>query len=287
MEYWLGWFHDDYLQAKAVAIAAEQMGFAGVALPDHVAIPQGYTSPHPSGERHIEHTTPFPDSLITIATMAAVTTRLRFLTYVYVLPMREPFSVAKQVATLAMQSNYRFVLGVGTGWMLEEIALLGHQAQRRGRRMDEMLTIMRDFWDDGVAASAGNFYRFDVTGQFPAPARRIPIWTGGKSNAALRRAARNDGWAGMNYDMEEIPALLATLDVERRRHLERHGDSGTAFHRLVIPRAAPSRDVYRRLADWGIDSTIAIPWPIEDARYAALEAKLDAMHTFAHHHIGG
>jgi probable F420-dependent oxidoreductase len=287
MEYWLGWFHDDYLQAKAVAIAAEQMGFAGVALPDHVAIPQGYTSPHPSGERQIEHTTQFPDPLITIATMAAVTARLRFLTYVYVLPMREPFSVAKQVATLAMQSNYRFVLGVGTGWMLEEIALLGHQPQRRGRRMDEMIAIMRDFWADGLAAGDGEFYRFDVTGQFPAPERPIPIWTGGKSNVALRRAARNDGWAGMNYAMEEIPALLATLNAERQRHLNRHGDSGAAFQRLVIPRATPSRDLYRRLEDWGIDSTIAIPWPLEDARYASLESKLDAMHRFASQHIGG
>jgi len=286
MEYWLGWFHDDYLQAKAIATAAEQMGFTGIALPDHVAIPKGYTSPHPSGERHIEHPTPFPDPLITIATMAAVTTRLRFLTYVYVLPMREPFSVAKQVATLAMQSNYRFVLGVGTGWMLEEIALLGHQARRRGRRMDEMIAIMRDFWDDGLAACQGEFYHFDVTGQFPVPARRIPIWTGGKSATALRRAARNDGWAGMNYDMGEIPGLLATLEVERLRYQERHGDSGEPFHRLVIPRAVPSRDVYRRLADWGIDSTIAIPWPIEDPRYAPLDAKLDAMQAFAQQHNG-
>jgi len=170
--------------------------------------------------------------------MAAVTTRLRFLTYVYVLPMREPFSVAKQVTTLAMQSNYRVVLGVGTGWMLEEITLLGHQAQRRGRRMDEMIAILRDFWDDGLRPLPASSIASNVTGQFPAPHGAFHL-DRRQSDAALRRAARNDGWAGMNYDMEEIPALLATLDLERRRHLERHGDSGAPFHRLVI--RAPCR----------------------------------------------
>ncbi len=281
MDYWLGWFHEGTEHIKEVAQAAERLGFAGIAMPDHVAIPKGYTSAHPSGERHIEHVTPFPDALITLATIAAVTTRLQLMTYVYVLPMREPFSVAKQAATLAMQSDYRLVFGVGGGWMLEEIALLGHEARRRGRRMDEMIAIIRDLWDDGMAAFDGKFHRFDTVGQFPAPQRRIPIWVGGKSDVALRRAARNDGWAGMNYTMEEIPGLLATLNSERQRYVDAHGDTGLPFRRLVIPKAAPSRDLYRRLEDWGIDGTVTMAWPLEDPSFATLEAKLRALEAFA------
>ncbi len=285
MEYWLGWFHEGTEHIKEVAQAAERLGFTGIAMPDHVAIPKGYTSLHPSGERHIEYLTPFPDALITLATVAAVTTRLQLMTYVYVLPMREPFSVAKQAATLAMQSNYRFVFGVGTGWMLEEIALLGHEARRRGRRMDEMISILRDLWDDGVAAYEGEFFRFDTAGQFPKPERRIPIWVGGKSDVALRRAARSDGWAGMNYTMEEIPGLLAKLHSERQRYVDAQGDSGVPFRRLVIPQAVPSRDVYRRLEDWGIDGTVTMAWPLEDPRYSSLDAKRGALEAFAERFI--
>ena len=94
MEYWLGIFHEDNAQLKAIARAAEQMGFTGIGLPDHVAMPKGYTTMHPSGERHIEHDTCFPDTLITAATLLAVTARLRVMSYIYVLPMREPFSAA-------------------------------------------------------------------------------------------------------------------------------------------------------------------------------------------------
>lgn len=284
MEYWLGYFHEGNYQVREIARAAEAMGFAGIAVPDHMAIPRGYTSVHPSGRRAFEHHTRFPDPLITLATMAAVTTRLRLMTYVYVLPLREPFSAAKQVATLAMQSDYRMVLGVGSGWMVEEIALLGQQVRGRGRRMDEMIAIMRDFWQDGLAAAEGEFYRFDTAGEFPVPEHPIPILIGGKSPSALRRAARNDGWAGMNYSMEEIPGLLATLAVERQRHRDAHAAPATSFYRFVIPQAAPSPDVYRRLQDWGVDGTMAIAWPVGDKRYASLEAKLEAMQAFADRH---
>lgn len=281
MEYWLGWFHEGNDQVREIARAAEEMGFAGVALPDHVAIPQGYRSVHPSGENHIRADTPFPDALITAATMAAVTSRLKFMTYVYVLPMREPFSVASQVATLAMQSGYRFALGVGAGWNLEEIALLGHDPRTRGKRMDEMIAIMRDFWDDGMASCDGDHYRFGPAGQFPVPGRRIPVWVGGKSEAALRRAVANDGWLGMNYPMDEIRQLLERLAAEEQRWQDRHGERAEPFRRFVIPLAEPGPAVYGQLEQWGVDGTVALCWPVEDPAYAGLDEKLEAMRRFA------
>src|SRR5699024_8744767 len=99
----------------------------------------------------------------------AVTTTLRFMTYVYILPMREPFTVAKQVSTLAALSSHRFAFGVGAGWNLEEIQLLGQDPHTRGRRMDEMLDVMQRLWRTGVAEYHGEFYDFGPTGQFPLP----------------------------------------------------------------------------------------------------------------------
>jgi probable F420-dependent oxidoreductase len=286
MDYWLAWFHEGSDQIVEVAQAAERLGFRGIAVPDHVAVPLDYQSVHPSGRRILEHDSRYPDALITIAGMAAATTTLEFMTYVYVLPMRDPFTAAKQAATLAMQSGYRFGLGVGAGWNLEEIALLGHDPRSRGRRMDEMLTIMRNFWDDGVAEFSGGHFAFGPTGQFPVPERRIPIWIGGKSDRALRRAARHDGWVGMNYPMEEIESLLSKLDRERRRHVDRCGEGELPFRRLVMPEALPSRAIYRQLEDWGVDGSVVMTWMVDDPAHAPLEAKLTAMERFAEQFIG-
>src|SRR5574340_551971 len=135
-----------------------------------------------------------------------------------------------------MQCGYRFLLGAGSGWNVDEMQVLGYDPARRGRRMDEMIAIIRDFWDDGLAAFDGEFYRFGTAGQFPVPKERIPILIGGKSDVALRRAARNDGWCGMNYAVEEIPTLVATLKRERRKHLEATGgDRSTPFPLYVMP----------------------------------------------------
>ena len=136
MEFWLPIIGEDASQLREIAAFAEELGFTGVAIADHVAVPLAYASKHPSGESPFDHRANFPDPLTCIAAMAAVTTRLRFLTYVYVLPMREPFSVAKQAGTLALLTNHRFTLGVGAGWLLDEIALLGHDPRTRWRRMD-------------------------------------------------------------------------------------------------------------------------------------------------------
>src|SRR5262249_56906563 len=102
---------------------AEACGFEGVAVADHVGVPLRFASRHPSGETPFDHTMPFPDPLTSIAAMAAVTTRLRFLTYVYVLPMRDPFSVAKQAGTVALLSRSRPALRVGAGRLLQGIEL--------------------------------------------------------------------------------------------------------------------------------------------------------------------
>ena len=154
MDFWLTWIDEDPDQTVEVARLAEQAGYRGLALADHVAVPRRFDSLHPSGgPTPFDHRSDFPDPLISAAMVLASTTSLEVMTYVYVLPMREPFSVANQVATLAKLSGGRFRFGVGAGWLTEEIAILGHPVRHRGRRMDEMLKIIRRLQRDPVCAT--------------------------------------------------------------------------------------------------------------------------------------
>jgi alkanesulfonate monooxygenase SsuD/methylene tetrahydromethanopterin reductase-like flavin-dependent oxidoreductase (luciferase family) len=180
-----------------------------------------------------------------------------------------------------MLSGYRFALGVGAGWLVEEMELLGHDPRTRGRRMDEMIDVLRRYWDDGVAEYHGEFYDVPPSGMFPVPAQHIPIWVGGRSDIALRRAARNDGWLGMNYDVADIPVLLAKLRDERKRHLDVQGDGGRPFETLVIANAVPTRALYADLEDQGVTSTVCVAWNLGDPAFASFESKRDAMAAFA------
>jgi len=283
MRHWLCVMHEDTSQLVEVARAAEEVGYHGIAVADHVAVPHDHASAHPGGESTFTTTTPFPDPFTSIAAMAVATTRLRFLPYVLVLPMRDPFTVAKQAATVSILSGNRFALGVGAGWLREEIALLGHDPRTRGSRLDEMLAVMRAFWDDGVVEWHGRHFDFGPTSMYPRPEAHIPVWVGGRSDVALRRAARHDGWLGMNYAVEEIPGLLARLQEQRRQVLdERGGDAGpVSFETLVIPQAPPSRALYEDLEAWGVTSTVVVAWPPGDPAFASLASKRAAMEACA------
>jgi probable F420-dependent oxidoreductase len=285
MDFWMAVMFEDNSQLLDIARAAEELGFTGIAVADHIAVPRSFASVHPSGETPFDHRTNFPDPLTTIAAMAAVTTTLRFMPYVYILPMRDPFSVAKQAGTVAMLSNYRFALGAGAGWLREEIEILGFDNRGRGARMDEMIQVIRAFWDGGEAEFHGTHFDFGPAGMHPAPTEPIPIWIGGKSDAALRRAARNDGWLGMNYGLDEIDRLLAKLRDERRRSADLGGDGDKPFETLVIANALPSRDLYASLAEKGVTSTICSGWRLGDPAAASFAAKRASMEAFAENFI--
>lgn len=281
MQFWMPYMFEDTSQMLEVARAADDLGFTGIALADHIAMPKDFRSVHPSGENPMDHTGLFPDPFTSIAAMATVTTRLRFMPYVYILPMREPFSVAKQAATVAALSRHRLSLGVGVGWLREEIALLGQDPATRGRRTDEMIEVLRRFWRDGTAEFHGEFYDFGPTGMYPLPGGPIPVWIGGKSDTALARAARNDGWLGMNYDLDEIDVLLGRLAVARERAHETGLDPARPFETMVIPNALPSPALYDDLEAKGVTSTIGMPWYPGDPAFTTAAAKIDAMAAFA------
>jgi probable F420-dependent oxidoreductase len=150
----------------------------------------------------------YPDCWASIGAMAAVTQRLRFSVAVYVLPLRNPFEVARATGTLAILSGNRFILGAGTGWMKEEFDIYGVDFKSRGKRFDEYLDVLRLLWRGGMVEYHGQHFDFPALQISPAPQAPVPIFLGGAAPVALERAARKaDGWIGAGNLPEEVPAL--------------------------------------------------------------------------------
>ncbi len=277
LEHWLPIMFEDTAQILDIAKEAEAAGFTGVALADHVAIPVGFTSVHPSGENPFTPSSEFVDPMTTAAAILAVTTRLRVMTYVYVVTMRDPWSVAKAAGTLSVLSGGRFALGVGAGWLLEEIALLGHDPATRGKRMERDLGLIRELLHTGSATAPGG----GEVAMAPVPAVPPAILVGGKARAALRRAARHDGWLGMNYPLDEVWTLLEQLAEERASAGAAPYPSQQPPMTMVIPEAMPSPDLHAELAGRGVTATISMPWYPGDPRTASLDAKREALAAWA------
>ena len=158
MRFWQAVSFLDADQLLDVARAAEAVGFDGAFVSDHVFFPGELVSRYPyapDGVPYFNANTPWLESFASMAAMAAVTTRLRFVTGVYILPLRHPLEVAKAAATVALLSNGRLALGVGTGWMREEFDALGREFAGRGRRMDEQIEVMRAVWRGSMVEHAG------------------------------------------------------------------------------------------------------------------------------------
>jgi probable F420-dependent oxidoreductase len=208
----------DLAGATRMARLAEAAGFDSVVTVDHVVFPHSYTSTYPyspTGRLPGGPDGALPDPLIWMAAIAAVTTRLRFMTGVIILPLRNPLVLAKQVATLDAMSSGRVELGIGVGWLKEEFEALGVPFEKRGKRSDEYIAAMRALWAKDGASFDGEFVKFHEVSSNPKPVRRsVPIMIGGHSEAAAKRAGRlGDGFfpsVGTQVD------ILPLFDTVRR-----------------------------------------------------------------------
>jgi probable F420-dependent oxidoreductase len=220
---------------------------------------------------------PFPDPWVTIGAMAAATTRLRFGTMVFILPLRHPLEVAKAVGTAAVLSGGRVLLGAGAGWIREEYEALGVDFATRGRRYDEMIAVLRKAWTGAMVEHRGAHFDLGRFQMSPAPAAPVPIAIGGTSDAALRRAARlGDGWIGTGQGVDEALALLGRL-----RALRAEAGRATAHFEAIVPLATPPEpDALARLADAGMTATTAWPFLYTLGPASTLAAKRDAMLRF-------
>ncbi|MFJ8155190.1 LLM class F420-dependent oxidoreductase [Streptomyces sp. NPDC094468] len=193
-----------------IARAVDRAGFAYLAVCDHVAIPHRLAA---------AMSTVWYDPVATLAHLAAVTERVRLLSHVAVVGLRHPLLSAKQYATLDHLSGGRLILGVGAGHVREEFAVLGVDFGQRGAVLDEAIDALRAaLGPDEFPAHHGKFYDFEGLGQRPRPAqRRVPVWVGGSSPAAVRRAAlKGDGWLPQGDPRDRLPAQIARLRRLRR-----------------------------------------------------------------------
>ncbi|MEU0384280.1 TIGR03619 family F420-dependent LLM class oxidoreductase [Streptomyces chartreusis] len=200
----------------AVARAADRAGFAYLACCDHVAIPRRLAS---------AMSTVWYDPVATLAFLAAATERTRLLSHVAGVGLRHPLLSAKQYATLDHLSGGRLILGVGAGHVREEFEALGADFERRGAVLDESIDALRAaLGPEEFLEHHGKFYDFEALGQRPRPAQgRVPVWVGGSSPAALRRAAlKGDGWLPQGDPRDVLPDRVARI----RRLREEAGTEG-------------------------------------------------------------
>ncbi|CAM5475283.1 TIGR03619 family F420-dependent LLM class oxidoreductase [Streptomyces aurantiogriseus] len=223
----------------AVARAADRAGFAYVACCDHVAIPRRLAD---------AMGTVWYDPVATLAHLAAVTERVRLLSHVAVVGLRHPLLTAKQYATLDHLSGGRLILGVGAGHVREEFEALGVDFRHRGSVLDETVDALRAaLGPDEFPSHHGKSYDYEDLGQRPRPAQpRVPLWVGGSSPAAVRRAAlKGDGWLPQGDPRDRLPAQLARLrELRERAGVQGEFTVGAIAEPLYV--GAPAWDVGRR-----------------------------------------
>ncbi|TIC89363.1 TIGR03619 family F420-dependent LLM class oxidoreductase [Nocardioides sp. GY 10113] len=267
-------------QLIPLARAAEQAGFRAFSLADHVVDLEEIATPYPytrDGARRWETDVDWPDPWVTVGALSAVTERLEFFTSIYVAAMRDPFSVAKAVGTAAAISGGRVTLGVGVGWCREEFELLGQEFGTRGRRTDEGLALMKELWSPGWTEFDGEFYSCERLVMRPTPPGPIPVWVGGLSDVALRRAARHDGWIGDMASVDEAIAVAARLHKMRA---EAGMDPEARYDVVPALTDAITPDDFLRAAEGGVTMTMTMPWMYYCGQDATLQEKLDGVERF-------
>ena len=247
-----------------LARAAEEAGYDSMVVPDGICYPRHASSRYPftpDGGREFLEDKPFIEPFSLIPALGAVTTRLRFVTFVVKLPVRSPVLVAKQATLTAVLTGNRLVLGVGTSPWREDYEVLGVPWADRGRRMDEELAIIRGLSAGGYFEYHGEIFDLPPVKIAPVPSEPIPVLIGGHGDAALRRAARaGDGWLHGGGDAAELPRLLARLGEFRRRE----GTAGRPFEVHVISMDAYSPGGVRRLEEQGVtDAIVGFRWPYQ------------------------
>jgi probable F420-dependent oxidoreductase len=167
----------------------EELGFDHLLAYDHVLGAVHADRPRQLTGPYTEHD-PFHDPFVMFAYLAAITERIQFASGVLVLPQRQTALVARQAADVDLLSGGRLRLGVGIGWNHVEYEALGQDFATRGARQEEQIELLRRLFTEPVVDFSGRFDRVDRASLVPKPARSIPIWLGGSSEAAFDRAAR-------------------------------------------------------------------------------------------------
>lgn len=197
------------------AMMTETLGYHFLMTSDHLAV---------TPDVHERYPAPFYEPFTTLGWLAAATTRIEIGTTVIILPYRSPLEVARMAANIDQLSGGRLLFGVGVGWAQQEFAVLGVPFQRRGAMTDEYLAALKTLWTNDIASFQGRYVTFHDVHTLPRPVRtpHPPIWVGGASDAALRRAVRyGDGWHPIRVHTDwlrdtGLPRLRAIAQAENK-----------------------------------------------------------------------
>jgi alkanesulfonate monooxygenase SsuD/methylene tetrahydromethanopterin reductase-like flavin-dependent oxidoreductase (luciferase family) len=289
-----------------LARAAEEAGYHSMVIPDSICYPLHASSVYPfnpDGSREFLEDKPFLEPFSLIPALGAVTSRIRFITFVVKVPIRNPVLLAKQATSTAVLTGNRLVLGAGTSPWREDYDVLGVDWASRGQRMDESIAILRGLAAGGYFEYQGKSFDLPPVKIAPVPTEPIPVLIGGHADAALRRAARLDGWMHGGGDPADLPRLLARLAEFRRQAggewgagevwrggqpLHAQGGSGgdrspREFEVHAISADAYTVDGVRRLEEQGVtDVIIGFRWPyVTGPDTEPLGRKIDSLRRFA------
>lgn len=290
MKYWISLVNTQELdQFVALAQHAETLGFAGITVPDHLVYPTRIDTPYPytpDGKTWWPHTNPWPDPWVTLTAMGMATRTLRLATNIYLAALRDPFTVARATAAAALFTGNRVVCGVSAGWIKEEFDLMGIAFSARGRRLDEVIACMRQLHTGEVVSHQGEFFQYDAVIHSPAPTQAVPVWVGGASPAAFKRAAANDGWLGVPSKNKRLAEIVTTLMDLRKQN----GRYGQPFDVVLSPMELMTKEFLASLDPAGTYHASVLPWTPspwgrafwvrEDEDCRELEVKFRAMERF-------
>lgn len=284
MKFWQSLAFCELEQAIELAKFAEDLGFYGVSFGDHLIATKDQVDDYlytKSGQVFWHPETHWPDPWVIAAALARETKNLHFLTTIYVLPMRDSFNAAKAISTAAYLSDNRIIMGVGIGWQKTEFDLTGHDFHTRGKRTDEQLEVMRRLMSGKMVEYHGQFHDFPPLQMSPGTTKPVPVFIGGDSDAAFRRAARYDGWLGLRYTEEQLPDVLEKI----RRVREDAGVLGKPFD-IWTAVVNPQPGTFGRVETMGVTMTNGANFMV-DGKIAptGLDFKKRRMEDFAKRYI--
>ncbi|MDH3994925.1 MAG: TIGR03619 family F420-dependent LLM class oxidoreductase [Gammaproteobacteria bacterium] len=244
---------DHYL---ALARAAEQAGFDGIAVSDSICYPQQASSKYPynkDGSREFLESVPFVESLISVAAMAAVTEKIRFATFVYKLAVRQAPVVAKQVQGIQVLSGNRFDFGVGISPWEEDFAVCNVPWEKRGKRFDEQIDILRGLESGEFFGYAGEMHDMPANKMNPVPSQPTSLLIGGHAEPALKRAARvGDGWMCAGADLQQLGAYIGRINQLRQEY----GTADRPFRVFTTGQDAFTREGIEQLESLGVTDVV-------------------------------
>lgn len=272
----------DPTQYIPLAQAAEEAGFYAVSVPDSLFYPEQAIGEYPYHEgREFLEDEPFIDPLVAIAAMASATSTIHFSTFVIKLAIRDALLAAKAVLSTAVMSNDRLILGVGLSPWLDDYRHCNVPWEGRGKRLDEMIEILRGLQGGDYFEYHGEHFDFPRLKMCPVPAQPVKITVGGHSEPALRRAARlGEGWVAANVTREQMRGLLGVLDDYRKEF------GSDRNHDFIVQGMLSDIEVfepggYREAQDMGLSDITLSLWGVYEPEQLELPKRLDRIERFA------